>query len=334
MTWRDFITVVRRSLIRRPQDDRDLDDEIRFHLAQETQLLTDRGNERRTRVKQPGERLAVSLSPKSTRGAVWISTTIEQFVQDVRFGWRIFQSAPGLSATAVLLIALVIGGNTTVFSIAHGILAKPAPGVTAPRLVTLSWIDDKGRVEPFNSYVAYDSFQRSTKLERVLAWDMDRATLNHENGSYAIQRAFVSPNYFETLGARFERGRSFAETEAATGTYGLMIVISHNTWVSYFQHQEDIIGRAVMLNDQPATIIGVAAAPFRGTVFVPPADVWVPLSALSGTQTAGRPHDSRLDMGVFMIGVLRRAYRSLRPMPNCRLCGRRLRQPIPISRRT
>jgi predicted permease len=305
MAWRDLVSVVRRSLIRRRQDDRDLDDEIRFHLAQETQLLSDRGTpleEARQRARRAFG--SVALAKESTR-AVWISTAAEQFVQDVRFGWRIFRSARGLSATAVLLIGLVIGGNTTVFSIAHGILAKPAPGVTAPRLVTLSWIDDKGRVEPFNSYVAYDTFrQNSTRLERLLAFDMDRATLNHEKGSYAIQRAFVSPNYFETLGARLERGRSFTEKEAETGAYGLMVVISHNAWVSHFQRQEDIIGRAVMLNDQPATVIGVAAAPFRGSLFSPPADVWVPLSAVSGTQIAGRPHDNRREIGVAMIGRL------------------------------
>jgi predicted permease len=290
---------------RRSQDDRDLDDEIRFHLTEEAQLRTERGEspeEARLAAKRAFG--SVTLAKENTR-AVWISIAVEQFLQDVRFGWRIFRSAPGLSATAVLLIALVIGGNTTVFSIAHGILAKPAPGVTAPRLVTLSWIDDKGRVEPVNSYVAYDTFrQNSTRLERVLGFNMDRATLNHENGSYAIQRAYVSPNYFETLGARFERGRSFTEREADTGAYGLMIVISHHSWVSQFQRQEDIIGKAVMLNDQPATIVGVAAAPFRGSLFVPPADIWVPLSALSGSQSAGRPHGSRSDVGVFMIGRL------------------------------
>lgn len=305
MAWRNLFSVLRRSVIRRSREDRDLDDEIRFHLAEETQLLTERG-ESPEEASHAAKRAfgSVTLAKENTR-AVWISTAIEQFVQDVRFGWRIFQSAPGLSATAVLLIALVIGGNTTVFSIAHGILAKPAPGVTAPRLVTLSWMDDTGRVEPFNSYVAYDSFRlNSTRLERLLGYGMDRATLNHENGSYAIQRAYVSPNYFETLGAHFERGRSFTERETHTGVYGLMIVISHHTWVSYFQRQEDIIGRAVLLNDQPATIIGVAAAPFRGSLFVPPADVWMPLSALSGSQSAGRPHGSQSDIGVGMIGRL------------------------------
>jgi len=159
MTWRDRLAFLRRALIRRSQDDIDLDDEIRFHLAEETRLLTARG-ESPEEARQAASRAfgSVTLAKENAR-AVWISTAVEQLFQDVRFGWRIFRSAPGLSATAVLLIALVIGGNTTVFSIAHGILAKPAPGVTAPRLVTLSWIDDKGRIEPFNSYLAYDSFR-------------------------------------------------------------------------------------------------------------------------------------------------------------------------------
>ena len=282
--------------IRRPQDDRDLDDEIRFHLDQEAQLLTERG-------KSPQEAShaarrafgSVTLAKETTR-AVWVPTAIEQFFQDVRLGWRIFTSSPGLSATAVLLIALVIGGNTTVFSISHGILAKPAPGVTAPRLVTVSWVDDKGRVEPFNSYEAYDSFRRnSTRLERVLGWDTDRATLHYERGSFAIQRSYASPNYFETLGAHFQKGRSFTEQEAESGAFGLMVVISHHAWVHYFERQEDILGKSVMLNDQPATIVGVAAPPFRGSLFVPPADLWVPLGARSG---------ARSDMGVGMIGRL------------------------------
>lgn len=305
MAWRDVLRVLRRSVIRRSQDDRDLDDEIRFHLAQETRLLIERG-ESHAEAHHAATRAFgnIALAKEETR-AVWISTSVEQFVQDVRFGWRIFRSAPGLSTTAVLLIALVIGGNTTVFSIAHGILAKPAPGVTAPRLVTLSWIDDKGRVEPFNSHVAYDAFRRnSTRLERLLGYHTDRATLNHDSGSYAIQRAFVSPNYFETLGAHFERGRSFTEREADSGAYGLMAVISHHTWVSYFQRDEDVIGRAVMLNDRPATIVGVVAAPFRGSLFVPPADVWIPLNAALTTQSGGRPQPNRTDIGVGMVGRL------------------------------
>ena len=305
MAWRNLLSILRKSLIRRSQDDRDLDDEIRFHLTEETQLLTERGESAES-ARDAAKRLFgnVALAKEATR-AVRVSTAFEQLMQDLRLGCRIFRTAPGLSATAVLLIALVIGGNTTVFSIAHGILAKPAPGVTATRLVTLSWIDDKGRTEPFNSYLAYDMFrQNTTSLERLLGWSTDRTTLNHAGGSYAIHRAYVSPNYFDTLGARFDKGRGFTEHEAETGELGLMVVLSHHAWENYFQRRDDVIGTSVMLNDQPATIVGVVAAPFRGLQYVPPVDAWVPLSASSGSQTGGRSRPDRSGIGVGMIGRL------------------------------
>jgi macrolide transport system ATP-binding/permease protein len=293
------------SWFRRTPDERDLEAEIGFHLEQEAQLRNDRG-ETVEEARQGARRAfgSVAQAKENTR-AIWTWTALEQLLQDVRFGGRIFTRSPALSATAVLLIALVIGGNTTVFSIAHGILAKPAPGVTGERLVTISWIDDKGRIDPFNSYIAYDAFrENSTRLERLLAWDMDRAALTHQGGSYAIHRAYVTPNYFDTLGARFEKGRSFTDREADTGAFGLVVVISHHAWQNYFQGHDDVIGRSMMVNNQPAIVVGVVAPPFRGSLFAPPADLWVPLSVLSGAQTAGRPHPNRSDIGVGMIGRL------------------------------
>ncbi len=305
MTWRTLLTVLRKSWLRRAQDERDLDDEIQFHLAREAELLSERGAPRDT-ARWAAKRAFgnVSLAKETMRG-VWISTAVEQLVHDLRIGCRIFSTAPGMSAAAVVLIVLVIGGNTTVFSIAHGILTKPAPGVTAPRLVTLSWIDEKGWVDPFNSYAAYDAFQESaTTLESLLGWDMDRATLSHDDGSYALHRAFVTPSYFETLGVRFEKGRSFTKSEADSGAFGTLAIISHHAWQSYFHGAEDIVGKPVMLNNQPATIIGVVTGPFRGMLLVPPADLWVPLSAVAATQSAGRPFGNRSDMGVGITGRL------------------------------
>src|SRR5439155_25005939 len=81
------------------------------------------------------------LTKEATR-TVWTWMALEQLVTDVQIGVRILWRAPALSATAAILIALVIGGNTTIFSMVHGILAKPAPGIVADRLVTLGWVTD------------------------------------------------------------------------------------------------------------------------------------------------------------------------------------------------
>ena len=72
---------------------------------------------------------------------MWSWTRLEQFRDDVRFGVRILWHAPGLSATAIVLIALVIGGNTTVYSMVNSLLISPAPGVIGDNLVVIQHVD-------------------------------------------------------------------------------------------------------------------------------------------------------------------------------------------------
>src|SRR5688500_11706546 len=107
---------------RRPRTD-DVDAEIQFHLNEEARLLEDRGETEDQAHRQARRAFGnIALTREDTR-AVWTWTTLEQFFQDIRSGCRILTTAPGLSAAAVLLIALVIGGNTTVYSIANGFIS-------------------------------------------------------------------------------------------------------------------------------------------------------------------------------------------------------------------
>ena len=105
-----------------------------------------------------------------------MSTPLEQIAQDLRFGARILTKSPGLSATAVLLIALVIGGNTTVFSIAHAILDKPMPGVRGTGLTAVSWVADDGFVQSHHTYRVYAFLrEHTTTLQAPAAVDFQRA---------------------------------------------------------------------------------------------------------------------------------------------------------------
>src|SRR5688572_9694358 len=134
MPWRRLIDIIRRTAGLPARADRDLDDEIRFHLAEEERLLEERGlaaDDARVAARRAFGN--VPLAKETTR-AVWVSTALEQLVQDLRMGGRILTRSPAISAAAISLVALVIGGNTTVFTIAHGILSKPSPGVHASRL--------------------------------------------------------------------------------------------------------------------------------------------------------------------------------------------------------
>ena len=220
--WRRLRTRIQRTLYLPARADREMDDEIRFHLAEETRLQSDRGlsaAEAATAARRAFGNVA--LAKENTR-AVWVSTTLEQLLQDLRIGCRILTKSPAVSATAVILIALVIGGNTTVFSIAHGIIAKPARGVHATGLTTISWVAENGDIETHAGYPVFAHFQEQSTALQIAAVDFQRVTLTHDNGSYAARAAIVSPNYFDTLGVRLVKGRSFTRDEAERGTSGLV----------------------------------------------------------------------------------------------------------------
>ena len=162
----------------------------------------------------------VALAKEETR-AVWLSTRLEQLLQDLRFGCRILTKSPAVSLTATILIALVIGGNTTVFSIAHSVLSKPSPGVHAARLTTVSWVAENGEIETHAGFPVYSHFlEHSTAFQPIAAFDFARLTLALDSGSYAVRAGIVSPNYFETLGVRLVKGRSFLADAAAPAHVG------------------------------------------------------------------------------------------------------------------
>ena len=107
--------------------DAELDEELRYHVEQQTEANVRAGmspeEARRQALLQFGN---VPLVKEDTR-AVWTWARLEQVLQDLRFGARILTRSPGLSATAAILIALVVGINTTIFSMVNGIVRRPAP---------------------------------------------------------------------------------------------------------------------------------------------------------------------------------------------------------------
>jgi predicted permease len=279
MSWNRLRKVIQRTLFFPSQANRDLDDEIRFHLAEETRLQSERGladGEAATTARRLFGN--VVLAKEETR-AVWVSTRLEQFLQDLRFGCRILTRSPGVSLTATILIALVIGGNTTVFSIAHGVLAKPSPGVHAPRLATVSWVAENGDIQTHADFPVYSHFiDHSSVFQSIAGFDFARLTMTLDSGSYAVRAGVVSPNYFDTLGVRLVKGRSFLPEEANPGPSRLVAVIAHHVWQNNFGGIDDIVGKSITVNGQPATIVGVAEQNFRGAIFIELADLWIPLT--------------------------------------------------------
>ena len=293
-----------RKLFGRRVKDADIDAEIRLHLAEAEQDRIERGEapdlaRRAARVEFGNVR-----ATREDVRAVWTWTALEQLAADLRAGARILTRSPGLSATTVTLIALVIGGNATIFSIVHGLLTKPAAAIEARRLVSLGWAADNQAVHPTDSYANYlDVAAQSRTVAPLLAFQVDRFTLTHRNGSYAIHGALVSSNYFETLGLPLASGRGFTEDESR-GASGLAAVISHRVWLRHFHGADDAVGQGIVLNGHPATIVGVAPPRFQGVWLTEISDVWVPIVAYSRAHGQMHTLAERAGGPVAMLGRL------------------------------
>lgn len=291
------------NLFKRRVTDADIDEELRTHLILAIQERIDRGQSpeeaRRAALLEFGNLRATHDDVRR----VWTWTTVEQLLADIRSGFQILTRSPGISLTAIALIALVIGGNTTIFSIVHGLLTKPAPGITARNIVSLGWSVDRQQVHPTDSYANYlDVAAASRTIRPMLAFQFERFTLTHRNGSYAVRGDLVTPNYFDTLGIVLARGRTFTEDEGSASA--LTAVISHRVWTDHFQQRDDVIGQTIVLNGQSATIVGVAPPRFEGAWLAERSDVWVPIVAYARVRGTRAGLEERAGGPLAMLGRL------------------------------
>jgi putative ABC transport system permease protein len=218
---------------------------------------------------------------------------MDQLLNDIRHGLRILTKSPGLSATAALLVALVIGGNATIYSMVNGIVSRPAPGVTADDLVSFGIVGRAGA--PYHRYEDIRYYAEHSKTLKSLAtFGFERASVATPNGSFIIPTIPTSTNYFETAGIRPVKGRGFRPDEGRVGA-PLVAVISDRVWHEYYAAAEDVVGAPIAINGQPATIIGVAPPGFSGLALSETSDIWIP----GGTR---RPIDD--DDVMAMIGRL------------------------------
>src|SRR5687768_7701627 len=202
---------------------------------------------------------------------------IQRLFDDVRHGTRILTKSPGLSLTAALLVALVVGGNATIYSMVNSQIRRPAPGITAGDLVSFGLVGQPGA--PYFSYADYSHYaEQTTSLRSLAAWGFSRAGVSTPNGTYLLQISPVTRNFFDTTGIVPAHGRAFTADDDRTGA-PLVAIISDGVWQTYFAGAEDIVGRRVDVGGRAATIIGVTPRRFGGVSSGEWTDVWVPFHA-------------------------------------------------------
>ena len=228
-------------------------------------------------------------------------------LKDFRFAARTLWKNRAVSAVAVIALALGVGANTAVFSVVNAALLTPLPYHDPDRLVRISEYHEK---VPQMS-VSYPNFldwrEQQTSFEAMAATQPGSYNLSGEGEAERLVGSNVSPEFFKVLGVEPALGRSFSEEENRPGA-GRVAVISHGLWQRRFGSDPKILGRALTLNGEPYTVVGVTR---RGFVYGLPTDVYVPLGSLANRTLWLRDNHpgiyvlARMKPGVTAEGALR-----------------------------
>ena len=178
------------------------------------------------------------------------------FWQDIRFGARMLLKNPGVTAIAVLTLALAIGANTAIFSVVNAVLLRPLPYRNPDRLVSL-WakVPEHGRwrTTPANFF---DWKKQNTVFEDVAAFGTWTMTLTGDGEPEQLLGTRVSSGYFSVVGVEPMLGRSFANEEYEPGK-GQVVILGHAFWQRRYAGDRAIVGKSITLNDNPYVVIGV-----------------------------------------------------------------------------
>src|SRR5580765_1230262 len=198
---------------------------------------------------------------------------IEDAWQDAAHGARLLRRSPVFTATAALSLAIGIGANTAIFTVANALLFRPPVGITDPsELVVIGSARGDGGVNPVNHALYLEIARRTTSLASVFAEEMFPHVMgmapSGTGNAEAVSGWYITANYFNALGALPFRGRVFTAGDEAAA------VLDYDYWRRRFNSDESIVGRVLRLNGRPVTIVGVAAPEFHGTG-MQKCDVWL-----------------------------------------------------------
>src|SRR5262245_38308239 len=190
-------------------------------------------------------------------------------LSDLRLAIRGLRRSPLFAAVAILSLALGIGANTAIFTLIDQILLRKLP-VTAPEQLVMIYqrANNMGSNmgARMNSYPLYQDLQQKAEpLAEALCRRLTPASLAVDNQTERVEAEMVSGNYFSMLGVKPAIGRVFNSKEDDQVYRGHpSVVLSYSYWVTRFARDPRVVGKKILVNDYPMTIVGVSAAGFAG----------------------------------------------------------------------
>jgi len=293
-----------RALMFHKRVERDLEDELAFHIEMQTRKnmgagMSEAEAKYRARIEFGGA-AQVQEECRDARGVGLIETTW----QDVRYAIRGFRRAPVFVLTVVATIALGLGLNTALFTIFNGTYFRPIGVHDASSLYQAYWRDRAGGFPGF-SWPEYLQFLPSNRaFSQALGYMPAQARLDGRT----IRGVLVTGEYFRVLGVGAALGRTLLPDDSPARGRQPEVVLSYRAWQNRFQGDRDVIGKKVLLRGYPFEVVGVAPAGFTGLSGAGPSEFWAPLTKAalfdSGPDVFGLEHPRSLTI----VGRLREGF--------------------------
>jgi len=256
---------------------------------------------------------------------------METLLKDLRYGIRSLVKHRAFTAIAVITLALGIGANTAIFSLVNTVLLRPLPVAQAEQIVSVAL---RGKSDPILgfSYPNYkDSRDRNQVLSDLLVYRFVPMSLSRQDANERVWGYEVSGNYFDMLGVKAIKGRTFLPEEDRTRFSHPVAVVSYGAWQRRFAGDPDLVGKEVRLNNHPFKIIGIAPEGFKGTELVYTPELWVPVSMFEWIEPGATWLDNRNSGNLLAIGRLKPGVSAKEAEASLNLLAQQLAKEYPDS---
>lgn len=319
MPSKDKLWMQLRMLFGRKRAGRQLNDELSFHLDQQIRENIAAGMSH-AEARQAALRLFGNpgLTQEQAR-AHWSWTGLELFLRDLSFGLRALFRSPGFSIIAILVMALGIGANVAIFAVVRSVLLNPLPYSDPDRLAAIYSHNPGPHDNPYSpidagSFFAWKQAAQGT-AEMALISPFQGYNVSAEGGQLpeSIKAAWISANFFSTLGVAPILGSGFSEADDSPKAEAT-VILSNSFWRLRYSSDPNVLGRKIYLDARPYTVIGVmpASLVFLGPFSSGKIQVWTPVSheASPWLMSTFEDHEfiavARLAPGVMLAQLLSR----------------------------
>ncbi len=257
---------------------------------------------------------------------------METLLRDFKLTLRTLAKKPTFAAIAMLSLALGIGANTTVFTIANELFLRPLPVEDADRLVAIQTRDEKmAGSNPVSHLNWLDIREQNKVFDQVFAHDWVPLSVSTGGEADVIFGQMVSGNYFDALGVTAAHGRTFLPAEDATPGTHPVAVLSHRFWSERLGSDPTKVGQTLLVNSQPFTIVGVAPASFGGVTLGVEPELWVPMmmNKVLRREADLNWYDTRRGLFLFAYARLAPGVSHAQAASNLEVIGSRLREEYP-----